>query len=320
MGNELKGLIFNIQGFTVHDGPGIRTEIFMKGCPLHCDWCSNPEGLVNHIQPGVDGDKCIGLKECGLCVKGCPTTSLLVSQDDRVVAINRDTCIHCCKCASVCPSMAIKQWGKYYTVEAVMKEIRKDKPFFKDDGGITISGGECLLQHAFVRELCKACKAEGINTCVETTFYTTKEVIDDIFPYVDLFICDIKNMDDEKHRRRCKASNGIILQNIKYVVDKGAKLVIRTPIVPGFNNNDKDITDIGDFIVNELGNKVLQYQLLPFRQMGTEKYNSLNMPYPMEGTEYDRDIWEPEMIRFLDILIGMGINAVTGNNAKMPTG
>lgn len=317
----IRGLVFNVQGFTVHDGPGIRTEFFMKGCPLSCEWCSNPEGMRAYPEPGVYPDKCLGLNECTRCVRACHTNSLLISTDNRVAGINRDTCAHCMGCAHACPSSAIQPWGEYYTVERAMEIIRRDRLFYeRTGGGVTVSGGESLLQPEFVLALLKQCKAEGFHTCVESALYVSQDVVDQVLPYTDLFITDIKTMDSDIHKKRCGVPNKKILNNIKHIVSCGKDLVIRTPVLKGFNATDESIRAIGNFIVQELGNRVVQYQLLPYRQMGTEKYKSLNRPYPMEDFEgYEREEWEPDLARFLDILIGMGINAVTGNNKHMPS-
>ena len=317
----VRGLIFNIQGYTVHDGPGIRTELFMKGCPLSCEWCSNPEGLHTYPEPGVYPDKCLGLDQCPRCVQACRTQSLLVSADNRIAAIDRKKCVHCMACANACPSSAIQAWGTYYTVEEAMEIIRRDRIFYeRTGGGVTISGGESLLQPQFVTALLRQCREEGIHTCVESALHVPRQTVEQVLPYVDLFITDIKTMNSEIHKRRCGVGNELILDNIRYLARAGMDLVIRTPVLKGFNATDEDIKAIGNFIVQELGNRVVQYQLLPYRQMGTEKYKSLNKPYPMEDFEgYEREEWEPDLIRFLDILLDMGINAVTGNNKKMPS-
>ncbi len=316
----IRGLIFNIQGYTVHDGPGIRTELFMKGCPLSCEWCSNPEGIHTYPEPGIYPDKCLGLKDCTRCVRACKTGALLVSADDRVVAIDRDKCVHCMGCANACPSSAIKPWGIYYTVEEAMEIIRRDRVFYeRTGGGVTVSGGESLLQSEFVAALFRQCRQEGIHTCLESALHVPRDRLDQVLPYTDLFITDIKTMDTAVHKARCGVGNERILENIKYVADREIPLVLRTPVLKGFNATDADITAIGRFITEELHNRVIQYQLLPYRQMGTEKYKSLNRPYPMEDFEgYEREEWEPDLIRFLDILLAMGINAVTGNHQKMP--
>ena len=320
--DTIRGLVFNVQGFTVHDGPGIRTEFFMKGCPLSCEWCSNPEGMRTYPEPGIYPDKCLGLDDCTRCVRACRTNSILISGSNRVVGINRDTCAHCMGCAHACPSSAIQPWGEYYTVEKAMEIIRRDKVFYeRTGGGGTISGGESLLQPEFVAALLRQCKEEGFHTCVESALHVPRSAVDQVLPYTDLFITDIKTMDPAVHKARCGVTNEKILDNIRYIVRSGKNLVIRTPVLKGFNATDESIRAIGDFIVNELGNRVVQYQLLPYRQMGTEKYKSLNRPYPMEDFEgYEREEWEPDLARFLDLLIDMGINAVTGNNKHMPLG
>lgn len=315
----IRGLVFNVQGYTVHDGPGIRTEFFMKGCPLSCEWCSNPEGIHCSPEPGVYADKCLGLDDCTRCIRACKTESLLVASNNHVVGIDRNKCIHCLACARACPSGAIKPWGEYYTVEQAMDFIRRDKAFYdRTGGGVTISGGEALLQPEFVAALTKQCKKEGFHTCVESALHVPRENVKMVLPYVDMFITDIKTMDPEMHKKRCGVTNERILSNIIYIAESGMDLVIRTPVLKGFNATDADITAIGNFIKNELHNHVIQYQLLPYRQMGTEKYASLDIPYPMADFEgYEREEWEPDFIRFLKILNGMGINAVTGLFQKL---
>jgi pyruvate formate lyase activating enzyme len=190
--------------------------------------------------------------------------------------------------------------------------------FEKTGGGVTISGGEALLQPEFVKAVFAQCKAEGINTCLESALYIPQSRLDDFFELTDLFITDIKTMDSAKHLARTGVDNTRILDNIRYLAAHQANLVIRTPILKGFNATDQDIAAIGAFILNDLDNRVLQYQLLPYRQLGTEKYASLNQDYPMAGfVGYDRDEWEPDIRRFLKMLQDMGINAVSGNNKKL---
>jgi pyruvate formate lyase activating enzyme len=314
-----KGLVFNVQSFSVHDGPGIRVELFMKGCPLSCEWCSNPEGIASYAEPATYPSKCMGVTDCGNCLKVCPQQALLFTPEGTLGAIDRDVCIRCLACSAACLTGAITAWGKEYTVEQAMQLIRKDKVFFeRTGGGVTVSGGEALLQHQFVLALFEQCRAERINTCLESALYIKPEILDGFFPLTDLFIADIKTMDCAKHQQRCGVPNQLILDNLKKIASHGANLVIRTPILKGFNATDAEITAIGRFIIDELDNKVLQYQLLPYRQMGTEKYASLNQPYPLADFEgYDRDQWEPDIRRFIDLLQAMGVNAVSGNNQKL---
>lgn len=321
MGFEKKGLIFNIQGYSVHDGPGIRTELFMKGCPLSCEWCSNPEGMRVYPETGVDGSKCIGLDNCQQCLKACKQEALLVSAENKIVAIDRDKCIHCQSCAARCPSGALKPWGIRYSVDEIMERVLKDKVFFDTTGGgVTISGGEALLQKDFVIEVFKRCKEFGIHTCLESALHVPSEVVEEVLPYADMVISDIKSMNAEVHKARCGVEPSLIHKNLKIVAQSGTDLVIRTPVLKGFNATDDDIKAIGQFILDELDNKVVQYQLLPYRVMGTEKYKSLNRPYPMEDFEgYEREEWEPDFVRFIGILESMGINAVTGMHQKLPS-
>ena len=316
---DVKGLVFNVQTYSVHDGPGIRVEFFMKGCPLKCDWCSNPEGISPVVELNSSPGKCMGAADCGNCRRVCEQGALLFTEEGFLGAIDRDACKRCMACAGVCLTGALTSWGKYYTVEEAMDVIRRDRVFFeKTGGGVTISGGEALLQPDFVYAVFEQCHREGINTCLESALHVRPEVVDRFLPVTDYFITDIKHMDAEIHLQRCGVPNGLILNNIKRVARDGSALIVRTPVLKGFNATDEAITDIGRFILDELGGKVLQHQLLPYRQLGTEKYASLDKEYPMIGFEgYEREEWEADIRRFIDILQKMGVNAVSGNNKRI---
>jgi pyruvate formate lyase activating enzyme len=315
----LRGLAFNVQNYSVHDGPGIRVEFFMKGCPLRCEWCSNPEGISPYPEPGSYPDKCMGATECGRCLAACKQKALLFTPEGTLGAIDRDVCIRCLACTRACLTGALSAWGQYYGVGEALDIIRKDRVFFeRTGGGVTVSGGEALMQPEFVRALFEQCKAEGINTCLETALYVRPEIVDDFFDCTDLFICDIKCMDDATHRARCGVSNQLILENLRRIAARAARLVVRTPVLKGFNASDAEISAIGRFIRDDLHGRVLQYQLLPYRQLGVEKYASLGQEYPMQDfVGYEREQWEPDIRHFIDLLQSMGINAVSGNNQKL---
>ena len=211
-----QGIVFNIQRFTIHDGPGLRTKLFLKGCPLRCDWCSNPESWMPNIQVGVYKTKCISRKKCGMCEDACPDPGMLNFYRGKLTAIDRSKCTNCRACANDCPSDAIKQWGKAMSVEECMKEILRDVGYYeRSGGGVTVSGGEPLLQSDFVAELFKACKEAGIQTCLESTFHVDWKEIEKILPYTDIIISDIKHMDTDIHKQYTGVHNDRILENLK---------------------------------------------------------------------------------------------------------
>lgn len=212
------GTVFNIQHFTIHDGPGIRTELFLKGCPLRCRWCSNPEGLIGQIQPGVYRKKCLGEGPCDLCRKACPVAegSPLQFSRGKLQSIDRTVCTGCMACADSCPSEAIRAWGQEITVEEAMGEIRRDKGYYdRSGGGVTLSGGEPLLQPDFVQALFRACRAEGIHTCLESCLHVPWASLEAVLPWTDLVIADIKLMDSDVHRKYTGAGNEQVLENLR---------------------------------------------------------------------------------------------------------
>ena len=319
---EPYGLITNIQKYTIHDGPGIRTEIFFKGCPLRCLWCSNPEGLSPGPQIGVYPSKCIGNSKCSICLKACPqgANSPIRTSDDHLLRVD-DTreCADCFICADECPANAIMIWGKKMTVPELMKIILQDRNFYiKTGGGVTLSGGEVMLQWEFASLLLKACKDASVNTCVESSLNCAPEHMEQVYEYTDLVITDIKHMDTEKHRQYTGAGNELILSNIKRTVDLKKPLVVRIPVIPGHNNSEENIRATAEFIKRELGSNILQLQLLPYRKMGTEKYASLCIPYPFDDfIPPERPVWEKNLLELTGILQEYGIPAVAGSTSKM---
>ena len=321
--NEPCGLVTNIQGYTIHDGPGIRTEIFFKGCTLKCPWCSNPEGIGIGPQLGVYPAKCIDLSKCGFCVKGCPLggSPIRFDEDGVLKAIDMaDNCKDCLKCAESCPASAIKIWGEKMTVPELMKIIEGDRNFYeRTGGGLTVSGGEVLIQWDFVRLLLAECRRAGIHTCVESALFVPAEHVDAVMEYTDLLITDIKYIDPKRHKDAVGAPNELIFSNMKRIAGMGIPMVIRTPIVPGWNDDDENMLGIGSF-VQELGPSVIAYQLLPYRKMGTEKYATLNQDYPMGDYEApSREVWEPNLLRIRDMLLEKyNIPVVAGSSQKLP--
>ncbi|MBE6997307.1 MAG: glycyl-radical enzyme activating protein [Ruminococcaceae bacterium] len=312
------GIIASIQKYTIHDGPGIRTEVFFKGCPLRCLWCSNPEGLEAKPELGFYPDKCLGEAECGWCRRACPAPpppGVHVS-----AGFDTDACRDCLKCAEACPAGAIRVWGQRYTVPELMTEIRKDRSFYdKSGGGVTLSGGEVLLQWEFAAALLRACREEGIHTCVESALHVPWAHAAAVFQYADMIITDIKHMDSKVHKALTGAGNERILENIRRLAALGKPLVVRTPVVPGYNGDEESIRSIASFLRDELGGALLQYQLLPYRKMGTEKYASLRRPYPLADYRVpERSEWEPALRRYASVLREeYGLPAVAGSGAKL---
>jgi pyruvate formate lyase activating enzyme len=321
---EPSGLVYNIQKYTIHDGPGIRTEIFFKGCPLSCLWCSNPEGMRPEPEIGVYPVRCMSLEKCGWCRKACPRqeASPIAFDGDGVLTrvAQDDYCGGCLKCAEVCPGRAIMVWGRDMTIPELMAIIEEDRSFYeRGGGGVTLNGGEILTQWEFCALLLKACKGAGIGTCAESAFAGRPEHARAVCEHADLVIADIKMMDAEKHRKYIGADNKLILDNIKMVASMGKPLVIRTPVVPGINDSDDEILAVGRFIKEELGSAVIQYQLLPYRKMGTEKYATLARDYPMEDYEApDREVWESRLLHLKALLRdAYNIPAEAGSSNKL---
>ncbi len=313
----MTGIVFNIQRFTIHDGPGLRTELFLKGCPLSCPWCGNPEGRRPHIEPGIYKSKCISRKKCSLCEAACPEEGALQFYRGKLVAVDRTKCTNCMACERTCPSDAIKLWGKEMTVEECMKEIRKDQDFYgTSGGGVTVSGGEPLLQSDFVAELFRQCKAEGFHTCCESTLCVDWKEIEKILPYTDLFISDLKIMDSEAHKQFTGVGNERIKENLKRLTDRGAELILRIPVIPGVNNIDTNTEAAADFILNELQGKVRTLQLLSFMRLGEEKYQSLGLDYPVADLKFNRKTLQKQISEMARYFNSRGIHCLVGTREK----
>ena len=311
------GIVFNVQRFTIHDGPGIRTELFLKGCPLRCEWCSNPESWLYHMQAGIYSSKCISQEKCNACKNACPVDGALCFEDGKLIKINRDICTNCMKCYQACPSDAIKAWGKEMTVDECMEIILKDRGYYeKSCGGVTVSGGDPVIQMDFVVELFRRCKEEKIQTCLESTFYAEWSTIEKVLPYTDIIISDIKHMDTNVHRKHTGRENHLILENLKKLADLNKEIILRIPVIPGVNDSNDNLEKTADFILNEMGGNVRTLQLLSFMRLGEEKYQSLGIPYKMENIVVDRKAFTEKVKKMAEYFNGRGIHCQVGTKEK----
>ena len=277
--DEVKGTVFNIQRFSVQDGPGIRTTVFVKGCPLQCPWCSNPESINPYPEVAHISAVC---KQCGTCKANCEMEA--ISFAEKGIKIDRDKCNNCGKCVDVCPHGAIKMFGQEMSVQEVHDEIVKDKLYYhRSDGGVTVSGGEALNQARFVSALFELCQEEGIHTTLDTSGCGRQDDLEMILENTDLVLFDMKLMDPGSHIATVKASNQTILRNAKMIVEKGIPMIIRIPLIPGFVDTDENIEGIAKF-VHELDSG-LPVNILPYHKMGMGKYDMLDREYTLKGIE-----------------------------------
>lgn len=270
-----KGNVFNIQRYSLHDGPGIRTVVFLKGCPLSCLWCANPESQNMKSELLIRKTNCI---KCKKCVEVCPENCIKVTLND--VEITKLICSDCNKCAYICASNAISLVGQDMTPDELCIEVLKDKIFYNNSGGgVTFSGGEPFAQSEFLIDTLKRCKENGINTVVETSGYTDINTISRSIKYIDTFYVDLKLMDNEKHKMFTKVSNEKILSNIEFIAKKRKNLLVRIPILPGINDDALNIKRSGEFLA---GIGVSNVQLLPYHNYGKSKYDSLGRKYLLD--------------------------------------
>lgn len=282
-----KGNVFNIQKFSIHDGPGIRTTVFLKGCPLACKWCHNPESLSREKQILINHDKCI---RCGTCIKICPTNALYIKEDK--LNLNKCLCNYCGDCEIVCIQEAIEVVGKEMTDDEVIAEVEKDKVFYDvTGGGVTFSGGEPFYQPKFLAALVRKAKEKSLHVTIDTSGMTLWENIENVLDYVDLYLYDLKMIDSEKHKKYIGSNNKIILENLKRLdkeLDKReGSINLRLIMLKGINDSEEDINLILDFI-SDLNN-ISQINLLEYHTMGREKYSRLNLEYEMSGDEKPDD-------------------------------
>lgn len=270
--------IFNIQKFSIHDGPGIRTVVFFKGCPLRCPWCSNPESQSVHTQILWSSDKCVG---CRKCEHNCPSGS--VTFTDEYFAFNHKTCTGGRTCIAGCPTGALEYVGKQMSVEDIMVEVRKDIDFYEESGGgVTLSGGEVLVWHNFATELLAVLQYEYIHTAIETSGYATESSFQKVARHVNLLLFDMKHYDPLKHLQYTGVSNELILRNMNWAAKKGIPIIARIPVIPDVNNSLEDAHEFCK-LLQSIG--IHQVNLLPFHQFGQKKYEPLQIEYQMKDTK-----------------------------------
>ncbi len=299
--------IFEIQKMSTEDGPGIRTTVFFKQCPLRCIWCHNPESIFKKQQLEWFKHKCIG---CKTCIETCKQSALSFQEDG--LHIDRDKCISCGECEDACPSTALHMLGKWWSLNDLFHEVQKDKAYYiKSKGGITASGGEPTAQPEFLLEFLKKCKEEGISTALDTCGYASKEVYKQILSYVDLILLDIKEIDSDKHKIFTGVPNEKILENAiwfsQYVKENGKKLWIRTPIIPNYTATEENIDGIGEFIVKRLNNIPERWDLLSFNCLCADKYTRLGMDWILKDEPL---MTKKEMENFLEIAKNTGVKNV----------
>ena len=274
----MKGLIFNFQRYSIHDGPGIRTLVFLKGCPLRCIWCCNPESqtLVTEIE--FHHQLCT---QCGKCITACPTGA--INSDLLLLSapkIDPSKCQHCGACVDVCPSGALKRIGEWYTPEQVMHEVLKDAAVFRrSGGGVTLSGGEPMSQPEFTYEVLKACYEHNIHTALETTGAVRWNLYEKILPVTDLFLYDLKHMDSRIHEKLTGVPNQQILENAHRISQSGKDVIVRIPFIPGINTDEQNLSALAEFTASI---KPLEIHLMPFHQLGKDKYERLGLPYSLK--------------------------------------
>ena len=269
----MTGEIFDIKHFAVHDGPGIRTTIFLKGCPLHCVWCHNPEGMRRGKDLWVKREACI---HCETCIHTCPKQALQMK--DGEVSVDRSRCDFCNKCVEKCPSRAMQRIDRQVEVKELVDLVTREEIFTRvSGGGVTISGGEPLYQPEFLKELLQGMKQAGVPTCIETSMFAKQEVLESIAPYVDQFLVDIKILDEETHKKYTGVSNQQILSNFRYLAGLGKPILVRIPLIPGITATEENLRAIRAFV--DSVNPEIPIEVLNFNSFAGSKYRFLDQKY-----------------------------------------
>ena len=295
---ELTGIVFNIQRYSIDDGPGVRTTVFFKGCPLTCLWCSNPES--QNPVPEVTW-RYTSCKHCGTCASVCPEKAVTLDGDE--VIIDRNTCTLCETCVDACIPEALSISGKRMTVEEVFSIVKRDLDYYEaSSGGVTASGGEILGQSDFVAALFKRCREEGIGTCADTSGFGSSEALKKILEYSDLVLYDLKHMDPVEHMRSCGQSNELILRNLEVAIKSEAQVIIRVPLIPEFNTSDEALSSIAQAVRDITGD--VEVNIMPYHRYGANKYRMIGKKYSLDEL---RELLHQEKTRAKEIFESFGL-------------
>jgi len=272
-GNNDAGIVFNVQRFSIHDGPGIRTTVFFKGCPLNCQWCSNPEGINSKPEILVNDARCI---QCGECKEVCPENAVISLEGNKRDRIDLAKCTECMECVRACPTRTLDCVGKYVSADEIIEELKRDKLFYDNSsGGITLSGGEPLMQSQFARALLSKCKESGLHTTLDTTGFASWEDFRHVLEFTDLVLFDIKHLDNELHTQGTGVSNKVILRNFERTAQT-VRTWLRYPILPGFNDSYEHVQEVA---VLALKLRIERVSLLPYHEWGKHKYAKIGRKY-----------------------------------------